>query len=62
MQELADIMCMSLKGLHNALHSKTFPIPTYKIGKRRVADKDVVEAFFEQKKLEGMQKIRPHEA
>ena len=46
MQELAEIMSMSLKGLHNALHNKQFPIPTYKLGKRRVADKEVVERFF----------------
>lgn len=57
MQELAEIMSMSLKGLHNALHGRKFPIPTYKLGKLRVADKDVVDAFFEQRRLEGMKKI-----
>ena len=57
MQELSEIMSMSLKGLHNALHNKQFPIPTYKLGKRRVADKDVVDAFFAQRRLEGLKKI-----
>ncbi|MDC1436986.1 helix-turn-helix domain-containing protein [Gammaproteobacteria bacterium] len=57
MQELAEIMSMSLKGLHNALHNKQFPIPTYKLGKRRVADKEVVERFFEQKRSECMDRM-----
>ena len=57
MQELAEIMSMSLKGLHNALHNKQFPIPTYKLGKRRVADKEVVERFFDQKRSEGMDRM-----
>ena len=57
MSELAEIMSMSLKGLHNALHNETFPIPTYKLGKFRVADKEVVSYYFEQKRAEGLNKI-----
>jgi hypothetical protein len=54
MPELAELMSMSLKGLHNALHHESFPIPTYKLGKFRVADKEVVSYYFEQKRAEGM--------
>jgi len=57
MVELAELMSMSTKGLHNALHNETFPIPTYKLGKFRVADKQVVSYYFEQKRLEGFNKF-----
>ena len=57
MAELADLMSMSIKGLHNSLHKDSFPIPTYKLGKFRVADKEVVNLYFEEKRLESMRKF-----
>lgn len=57
MPELASLMNMTVKGLHNALHNETFPIPTYKLGKIRVADREVVSYFFEAKRREGLDKI-----
>ena len=57
MPELANIMGMTTKGFHNTIHSETCPFPTYKLGKRRVADKEVVRQFFEQKRLEGLREI-----
>jgi ribosomal protein S7 len=57
MPELADLLGMSVKGLHNSVHRENFPIPTYKLGKKRVADKAVVTAFFDMKRDLGMNLI-----
>jgi predicted DNA-binding transcriptional regulator AlpA len=57
MPELADLLSMSRKGLLNAVSRGDFPIPTYKLGKLRVADKQVVEFYFEQKRAEGLSAI-----
>ena len=58
-QELAELMGITVKSLHNALHLERFPIPTYKLGKIRVADKEVVKQFFALKSVEGLQKLQP---
>ena len=55
MPELADLLGMSVKGLHNSVHREN--IPTYKLGKKRVADKAVVAAFFDMKRDLGMNLI-----
>ena len=57
MTELADLISMSVKGLHNSMSKDSFPIPTYKLGKFRVADKEVVNLYFEEKRLESMRKF-----
>jgi predicted DNA-binding transcriptional regulator AlpA len=57
MPELADLLGMTLKGLHNSVCRESFPIPTYKLGKRRVADKEVVSRFFNEKRIIGLSEI-----
>jgi len=57
MQQLSDLFGMSLKGLHNAVHHNRFPVPTYKLGKFRVADKHVVQAYFDKQRTKGLQAI-----
>jgi hypothetical protein len=34
-----------------------FPVPTYKLGRRRVMDRDVLDAYFAKKKSEGIAKL-----
>lgn len=34
-----------------------FPVPTYKLGKRVVADRAVVEAFFASRRAEGLKAV-----
>lgn len=34
-----------------------FPIPTYKLGKRVVADRTVVEQFFATRRAEGLKAV-----
>jgi|TARA_B100001094_G_scaffold318911_1_gene363053 hypothetical protein len=55
--ELAALFNMSKGGLLNAISREEFPLPTYRLGKQRVADRQVVEAFFEARRLEGLQQI-----
>lgn len=52
--ELSDIFGMTRQSILNATSRGTFPVPTYKIGKQRVADKRVVTAYFERHAGEGM--------
>lgn len=54
LDELADVMGMTPKGVSNAISRGTFPVPTYRLGKARVADRAVVEAFFEARRAEGL--------
>jgi hypothetical protein len=55
--ELAELFNISKGGLLNAISREEFPLPTYRLGKQRVADRQVVEAFFKARRLEGLQKI-----
>jgi len=38
----------------NLISRNKFPVPTYKLGKKRVIDLVVLRAFFEGKKAEGL--------
>jgi hypothetical protein len=39
----------------NLVHQGKFPVPTYKLGRIRVADRAVVEAYFRGQRERGMQ-------
>ena len=63
-EELADVMGMTPKGVLNSISRGTFPVPTYRLGKARVgpdagaeeqgssADDEAVDAEFEEVKEE----------
>lgn len=55
--ELAELFMMKESSLLNAISSERFACPTYKLGRQRVADRRVVEAYFEAKRADGMSKI-----
>ena len=55
--ELADLMGMSPKSVLNSIHRERFPIPTYRLGKQRVADREVVDTFFKNKRDLGLSLI-----
>jgi len=55
--ELAEIFSMKQTSLLNAISSERFCCPTYKLGRQRVADRKVVEAYFEAKRTEGLNQI-----
>lgn len=48
----------TLKCLQQAVRNGNFPVPTYKIGRYIVADKEVVRAFFADQREKGLEKIR----
>ena len=47
----------SVQSVHTSICKGTFPIPTYKLGKRRVADRAVVKAFFTYQREKGMHQL-----
>jgi len=55
--ELADLFGISKGALMNSISRAEFPVPTYRLGRQRVADKIVVETFFEARRIEGLQNI-----
>ena len=56
--ELAELFgYANSKTLLNQCHRGKFEIPTYKIGKNRVADKEVVNLFFAKHRSEGLEKL-----
>ncbi len=57
LKELADLFGMTLGSARNAIAEQRFPIPTYKLGKRVVADRTVVEHFFATRRQEGLKVV-----
>tara|TARA_B110000902_G_scaffold96429_1_gene113995 strand:- start:115 stop:330 length:216 start_codon:yes stop_codon:yes gene_type:complete len=55
--ELAELFGLTQKSLLNSVGAERFPVPTYKIGKSRVADKVVVSAYFDKHQQEGLAEI-----
>ena len=55
--ELADLFFIKKNTLYNKVCREKLQVPTYKIGKNLVADKQVVEAYFDARRLEGLLKL-----
>jgi len=47
----------SKQTMYNAINRKTFPVATYHLCGRVVADREVVMQFFLRKRKEGMEKL-----
>ena len=58
LEEAARRLGMTIKSAHNCLLYETFPVPTYKIGKRRVVDRLVLDHFFEMKRADGLEQLK----
>ena len=57
-QELANLFGMrNTKVLSNSIHNGTFPVPTYRLGKLRVADREVVELYFNLQRDKGLKEL-----
>lgn len=48
---------MTYETAKNKIAADDFPVPTYKLGRRRVVDKDVLAAFFSDRRKEGLEKL-----
>jgi hypothetical protein len=57
LKELADLFGVTLGSARNAISEQRFPVPTYKLGKRVVADRHVVEQFFASRRAEGLRQV-----
>lgn len=57
LKELSELFGMTLGSARNAIAEQRFPVPTYKLGKRVVADRAVVEAFFASRRAEGLKAV-----
>jgi hypothetical protein len=57
LKELADLFGVTLGSARNAIAEQRFPVPTYKLGKRVVADRHVVEQFFAARRAEGLKQV-----
>lgn len=54
MGELASLFGLTTQSLHNSINEERFPVPTYKMGKFRVADKVVVQHYFDSRRALGL--------
>lgn len=54
LKDLAPMLGVTPATAKNKISCKTFEVPTYKLGKKIVADRRVVEEFFNQKRLHGL--------
>lgn len=52
--ELAPLLGVTYATAKNKIALGTFEVPTYKLGKKIVADRAVVDAFFEARRKEGL--------
>jgi predicted DNA-binding transcriptional regulator AlpA len=57
LNELSKLVGMTEQSVRNAITRGVFPIPTYKLGKNRVADKEVVRSYFQNMRDIGLSKI-----
>lgn len=55
--ELAQLFGITTASLQNSMSQERFPVPTYKLGKYRVADKKVVQAYFDKHQKEGLDAV-----
>lgn len=58
LEDAAPLFGVSFDTLKNLVALKKFPVPTFKLGRRRVMDKEVLRAFFDEQKSEGLRRLR----
>jgi predicted DNA-binding transcriptional regulator AlpA len=57
-KDAAPLFGMSVQTIKNAISLGKFPVPTYKLGKRRVFDRQVLAAYFEEQRAQGMRALK----
>lgn len=56
--EAAPRFGLSVGAARNKVADESFPVPTYKLGGRRVVDKAVIEEFFRLRREEGLRQLQ----
>ena len=59
--ELAGLFGMTTQSAHNSIYEGRFPVPTYKTGRWRVADKFVVQKYFDTRRAEGLSMLQKND-
>lgn len=57
-RDVAAQFGMTAPSIKNAILEKRFPVPTYKLGKRHVIDKDVLAYYWAERKADGMKGLK----
>lgn len=57
LDDLAPLFGVTPDTAKNKIAFGTFEVPTYKLGKKIVADRAVVDAFFEAKRQAGLRRL-----
>lgn len=58
LDEFAPLFGVTPDTAKNKIAQETFEIPTYKIGKKIVADRQVIETFFEARRQDGLRRLQ----
>ena len=58
LKEAARMFGMTVKGVRSAIQAERFPVPTYRLGRRLVVDRQVVERFFAERQAEGFRALQ----
>ena len=58
LSEVVDQYGMTLESARNSILAGRFPVPTYRLGRRIVIDKEVHEEFFAAHRKAGLQELR----
>jgi hypothetical protein len=58
LSDAAPMFGMTFETLKNLVSQDKFPVPTYRIGRRRVIDREVLRAFFAEQRAEGMRRLQ----
>lgn len=58
LDETAAKLGLSKQSAQNQVANETFPVPTYKLGRRRVVDKAVLAEFFRLKREAGLSQLQ----
>lgn len=58
LKDVAHLFGMTFDSVKNLVAKDKFPVPTYRLGRMRVVDKDVLAAFWDQQRREGIRRLR----
>lgn len=61
-RDIAAQFGMTKASMKNAILEKRFPVPSYKLGKRHVIDRDVLAAYWAERKADGMKGLKERPA
>lgn len=58
LEEAAPMFGLTFETVKNMVSQDKFLVPTYKLGRRRVIDREVLAAFFAEQRAEGMRRLQ----